>query len=332
MKHLFSLLTVLLLPLLVSAQEGLVAVLYHGDDFKTYYSSEAFKNAMVDAENGDIITLSPGTFTAATLNKAVTIRGAGIGSVDPMNNETTPQTIINGSPIYANVNPESSSGHTLNIEGIVFNGSFSIYHLSDAIISKTRFNSYVADYNNDAVIDNITFIQCIFDESIGLKSNHSCSVYNSVLKGFHSDYPKANIINSVVLIPNSYCFFDNNNLTYRNCIFVSDHDTAYMSSSIVNNCVWTGKHSENDPFLNANGNPDRNNKVIPEDEEIFIEGSFYMLNENGKGYLGSDGTEVGIYGSGLPFSTVTSYPQIKKFNISPESTTDGKLKIEFEIQ
>lgn len=48
-------------------------------------------------------------------------------------------------------------------------------------------------------------------------------------------------------------------------------------------------------------------------------------------YLGSDGTQVGIYGGNLPFDATPTNPQIKKCNVASRSTADGKLSVEIEV-
>lgn len=49
-------------------------------------------------------------------------------------------------------------------------------------------------------------------------------------------------------------------------------------------------------------------------------------------YLGTDGTEVGIYGGSLPFEARISNPQITKLNVASKSTADGKLSVDIEVK
>ena len=48
-------------------------------------------------------------------------------------------------------------------------------------------------------------------------------------------------------------------------------------------------------------------------------------------YLGSDRTEVGIYGGSLPFDPTPTNPQITKCNVASKSTADGKLSVDIEV-
>ena len=60
-------------------------------------------------------------------------------------------------------------------------------------------------------------------------------------------------------------------------------------------------------------------------------GTYNVSLETGKKYLGSDGTEVGMYGGSLPFDPTPTNPQITKCTVSPKSTADGKLSVEIEV-
>lgn len=320
MKYFALLLMNLLMPIMALAQSGLVAALYHGDNFKIYYSNEAFKKAMSDAEPGDIITLSPGTFLSPNINKAVTIRGAGIGAVDSINtNNTLPTILQDPSAIHLDVPSDASSGgYSLNIEGVIFDGPIYADNLSDAIFSKSRF--YSINQMSDSSIYNVSFIQCVFETNI---NNTDFSIHNSVCL----DGVSASMVSNSIIICQSNL---SSKATFNNCIFIATKGGSMYGNAF--NCIWFGSNPSHPFGQGVNLNPERQNKIVPDDVEIFVPGTFYQLNENGKKYLGNDGTEVGIYGSRLPFSTVTSYPQIKKFSVSPESTEEGTLQIEFEVQ
>ncbi len=71
--------------------------------------------------------------------------------------------------------------------------------------------------------------------------------------------------------------------------------------------------------------------MLPTGTQLFKEGTFYQLTDDAKKYLGSDGTEVGIYGGSLPFDPTPTNPQIVKFNVAPKTTADGKLSIDIEV-
>ena len=58
---------------------------------------------------------------------------------------------------------------------------------------------------------------------------------------------------------------------------------------------------------------------------------FYELTDEAKAtYIGSDGTQVGLYG-GMGFDLIPSTLQITKCEVSPRSTSDGKLTVSIEV-
>ena len=77
-KFIFTLLTAIIAVCNTNAQSSLVATLNHEGNISAYYGINALSEAHSAAVNGDIISLSSGSFTACNLYKAITIRGAGM--------------------------------------------------------------------------------------------------------------------------------------------------------------------------------------------------------------------------------------------------------------
>ena len=59
---------------------------------------------------------------------------------------------------------------------------------------------------------------------------------------------------------------------------------------------------------------------------------FTLTDEAAAQYLGTDGTQVGIYGGNLPYNEEISIPQITKCNVASKSTADGKLSVDIEVK
>ena len=61
------------------AQNQFVATLQHGNQFSHFYGVDALNDAYKSSVEGDIITLSSGSFRfSGDFNKGITLRGAGI--------------------------------------------------------------------------------------------------------------------------------------------------------------------------------------------------------------------------------------------------------------
>ena len=76
-KVLFSLVMVCVAISSAKAQDVLLATLQKGETTQYFYGSDAFKEAMEAAENGNTITLGAGTYNATDITKAVSIYGNG---------------------------------------------------------------------------------------------------------------------------------------------------------------------------------------------------------------------------------------------------------------
>ena len=58
---------------------------------------------------------------------------------------------------------------------------------------------------------------------------------------------------------------------------------------------------------------------------------FILKDEIATGFLGGDGTQVGIYGGMLPYSNRPTYMVLKRCNVANKSTIDGKLSVDIEV-
>ena len=47
--------------------------------------------------------------------------------------------------------------------------------------------------------------------------------------------------------------------------------------------------------------------------------------------VGSDGTEVGVYGGMIPFNLRPTFMLLKHCNVAGKSTIDGKLSVDIEL-
>lgn len=309
-----------------------LATLHHNDDFKTFYSANALKMALAEAQAGDIINLSAGTFLSCEITVPVTIRGAGIGLVDNMDNSTGLRTTITGD---LNINiPENDEGKSLSMEGIVCDNII-IDSATNPLFCKMKFTKLSAKNYQTSKFNNLTLFHCVL-ETIEGANYGTAQVYNSVItRPYIRDfnYGHLSIINSTLIefpsqmdggLSSSY-------IDYTNCVFDQSKKQEGFSGSGAKlyYCLFVG--SDKNPLDGDNLAATNHNNVMPAEKQAFIEDSFYRLTKDAASYLGNDGTQVGIYGTSMPFTVKTSYPQIKKFVVAPESSVDGKLSIDLEI-
>ena len=314
MKKLLFLLAVLLTTALASsAQTAQVATLSHEGTISTFYSANALKDAYAAAVDGDVITLSSGTFSApSNIQKNITLRGAG------MMPDADPTILFGRIELYGNP----------VIEGI-YNNVEVVISSTDARLVKCWIDHLV--FNGGT---NNTMIQCIipFFQTGGWSKKSSFSVYNCILGNpIFSQIITATFSNCI--INGGDQIFDLHNSTLKNCILISNGnstDKTFQTSNTASHCYFIGKATN--PFVNfpSKTNIAYSNLAV---DQVFNEQTTYELNTSYQSsWLGDDGTQVGAHGGMLPFDPTPTNPQITKFNVSPKTTADGMLSIDIEVK
>lgn len=338
MKKLFlSLVAAMMATTATFAQSSLLATLSHEGTISTYYGASALRDAYTAAVDGDIITLSSGSFSSINIEKALTIRGAGM-AVDET--AQTQPTVITGD---FNISIPDEATSKLTIEGIYHNHTITLTDktLKNATFLKCRLNKFTYNDYGRITVTNLTMINCKIVDRIDFEQNSSasfvnCVVCNPYINRNSSENP-ANIeyFNSVVIKGDRYRF----NLGYsqfKNCILVALSNlgsNCLESSNLAYNCVAVGFAS--DMFKNIPNTTD----VVKEYAEVFktftgtyTDNELFELTDEAKTtLLGLEGTQVGIYGGSMPFSSTPTNPQITKCNVASKSTADGKLSVDITV-
>lgn len=345
----------------------LVATLNHEGKMWAFYGKKALVDAYNFAREGDVITLSAGTFTAVNMTKNLTIRGVGMFSDIPTSNS---YTALEGSPTITIQNNDSP----IAIEGLCFLSTVSVSNGSAAkriTFSKVRFegdtkagfgrysinvdNKGVYAVFNDCIIYRCLRVfggllqNCLVEWLRNEKGNDPLSINNCVIYSL----TQYNIYQST----GSFVQYANftNTLLIGDGTLVPDWTTydAY-------NCVGFSTAADNGTFF-AGAN--ESNRMVEDREHFFKDSSaltkntdqygdltgytlawlgWYDLNANGHGlyelsdeaakiYKGNDGTVVGVWGGAYPFNITPSNPRLKKCEIVPKVGTDGKLKVTIEV-
>ena len=311
-----------------------VAILQHGEDISEFYGQNAFVDAHNAAETGDVITLSSGTFTPCDITKAITLRGAGC-VIDTVSG--TYPTIIPNS-FQMNVSNDTAF---LTVEGIFFSGTATYYYLNHPKFVKCNFeffdkyyrysvsgsmqygqfvNCKFAKFNYDGA-NNSTLINCVSNDSYGMGSLCSIIAYNSFI-GFKDNTTGASALNAY------------------NCVIDGTGWHYLEGNSVAYNCIGIFPNTNNPNGLTAFGNIQTFNCMnvfsYPEIFETFngefsFDEPFILKDEIATGFLGNDGTQVGIYGGIMPYTSRPSYMVIEHCNVANRSTIDGKLSVEIEV-
>lgn len=354
MKRLFFLFAALLCCVSSFAQMNFVATLQHNDSISHYYGQEALTQAYDAAVDGDVITLSAGTFNVywgnnqTPMQKSITIRGTG-----------------------------GVGGYTQIKKG---SGSDAIHIATRNKTMTTRFEGvYLREitriYNEDAQFEKgkIEFIKCRFDYLRASASGnpttespkvylYNCLIFSEMYFESNQCYPKYYFINCYVRNPHSVSDLGNNTsifdhcvieyynysyieaynyyLNYSNCIFArtdgSNSISQFPNTMTATNCLSIYFRSYN---FWGNVLSGTNNQYIQDIATVFktfrcgvgADETFELTDEAKTTYLGNDSTQLGMHGGIAPYNTKMQYPVVTKLMTEPRTTKDGKLTIDVQV-
>ena len=310
--------------------QSVTAILQHvvdgNETVKVYVGKEAFKNAYTDAVNGDVITLSSGSFDVpSAFQKELSVYGAGYEE-DAASG--TAVTTLNNSINIKDI--ESLSN--LHFEGLRINSTITCnIPISNMVISKCLCE-YVYLYG--ATCTDITIQQCVIKSGVQGKNNsnnitkaENLRIKNCIMGGAQTFDPSSTAqidhclltskTNPSTQNPHVYPF------VYSNCIFGKKGEYVYITGTLQS-CIVSWGYSCNNP----------NNVLDLQNAAVFTDGDWassyaadrtYTLS-NPNEWIGNDGTQIGIHG-GMGFSKVPSTPVIKNMTVTPEGK---KIKVNYE--
>ena len=329
------------------AQSSVIALLSHEGNVTTFNGATGLQKAHEAAVNGDVITLSSGTFHAVDITKGVTVRGAGM----------MPDTLMGTEPTVVSGNfnidmEEAGDDAATSFEGIHFNGDFifTIYAnnvtFNKCILSSIGYYNY-SDTNYTRTMNNVTIISSRVWDSVMVPNNG-----NAVCRNSYINYPYSHDGNS-------------SNFEFTNCV-ISTSQPEYLKTSILKNCILIDRGSSSSAgyrmpgtntvsycigfaFGNDGSKPFTNiststcwTMVKSELPNVFKTytgtydnyETFELTDSAAATYIGSDGTQVGMYGGSTPYTATPSVSglQVTKFQVAPKSDSEGRLSIDIEVK
>ena len=347
MKKLFlSLVAAIVAATATYAQSSVLATLSHDGEISTFYGGGALKDAHAAAVDGDIITLSSGTFVATNNTKNITLRGAGFVADTIVR---TYPTVINGDFNIAITNKNSE--HRLLVEGIYNSSTITVKDtLRNAAFQKCRLGKVTNSGYEKGIMQNVSFIHCYV-------TNKFQAYYNYNTVSFVNSYVDVSTLGDRS--------FPYNNFEFVNC-FVEMSYSSQVYYTIFRNCIMLGTSTDSGHFLGSTnqayncvcGTKDKSYKLtygititansmntdfgansadkiyalFKSYKGSYTEATTFELTDEAKAqYKGDDGTEVGMYGGNMPFSFSTNSPKVTKFIVGQKTTSEGKLSVDFEV-
>ena len=291
----------------------------------TYYGSNALYQAINASSSGDVINLSSGNFSTNnySIQRSLTIRG--IGHTTDSVTEMEP-TIIHGTlyfGAYASFFMEGVYLESLNVSG----------QSSNNRISKCKITTF------DSHSGNNTISNCIIDNYIETCGDAN-TLINNVILNYIQNYtycgnnPRSNVFHNCILgispALTDYLFI-NNCITFYNDTIPSQGNANYVYNTVG--------IKPNDTSAFYQDRAGHNNQTAHSFSSIFktfngtyTDGETFELQDNiANTLLGSDSTQIGIYGGSLPFNSRITDPRIRHYSVDLNSNSNNQLNVYIEL-
>lgn len=316
MRKFFFVILLFCTSAVMAQNEVLSATLQHGDKTSVFTGVDALISACNAAQEGDVITLSAGTFNLnRVLPASISIYGAGYEK-----NETlgTDVTTISNSDLWTSI-----SDGDIHLEGLYFNKTIRIYDFvgEDGNIANFSMKKCYVPGNLEfqANLSNSQISQCVVTGSIAGTNGQNVLISNCWIGGTVSGFASGN---SVVVNNSIITGFQGSASTWRNCIFTGIEQYQSYGSGLAFNCILrsdvAGWQSYGLQLTDCY-------TVVC--SEIFADGTNAAYDatrtfelQQPTVWLGTDGTEAGIRG-GNGWSKVPATPVVKNLQLEVSGNT-----------
>lgn len=303
--------------------------------------------ALAASVNGDTLYLPGGPVYASnptiTIDKSLTIIGAGHY---PDSTVATYQTIISGTvKIVTGADGGLLCGVKCNT--LWFGSSTANHNVNNYRIMRCNITGqFYPSSGGQSLSQNILISECIINSSSAWTSYYFTSVLfekNIINVDPGSYYGGSGLFNNCIFYNSYPQFFINSAFnTFNNCIIIQSLYTSVSigsSSTIINNLLVS--YIGTSPTLTYSGivnNPltkeATTSTFVNANTTSFAYTNNYHVKATSNGHnAGNDGTDVGIYGTLIPYkeSAVPFNPHISSKTIGTVTTPTGTLNVDIKV-
>lgn len=341
MKKFLSVVATAALSLFAYAQntDAPMATLQHGDQTRVWMGVDAFIKAYeAAADSADVITLSSGNFQVPNpISKSFRLYGAGCED-DPATG--TKATVLNSSLQFIPADITNEDGETVKA-GRKVNG----LHLEGVQVQSIYFNN-----NQLTPVENLTIAKCKITDRINFYHDSKNMTIRQSIIAYGIDNCNTHWGHYNLLITNSHIWslpysYSESSIHVDHCIVRTISGRVLCTNSILYNPLRSGSTSKNNIFVGTasigNGVQDSNNNwtgianagvyTAEGEDGTYAEDKTFELKYPKK-YVGTDGTEIGLYGGNYPWNKIPCTPRIMESNIDTKTSADGKLKVSIKVE
>lgn len=309
-----------------------VATLESNGTTKVFYGINALIDSYNSSANGDKIYLSTGFFnTPPSIAKGIKITGA--GHFPDSANVAKRTTILNSVQINKGADSLRLEGLHIN-GGIYYDGNFSINYVK---VIRCRLLAGVRFYSNSANAGKnyCAFKECIIPDFDFSTYGNNLEITHCIIGDDISNCNNALFDGNILLNSGGGQIFGqvNASVIKNNIVFATTPFVNCTSNNISNNIF----PSTIDFYTNSNSN---NYLGIPQ-ANIFVNQTGNAFDythdyhlKTPATFLGTDGTQVGLYGGPIPFKDkgLPFNPQVISKNVAIQTDANGKLQINFTVK
>lgn len=309
--------------------------LHSASGVQIFKGNTALALAYTAAVNTDTLYLSGGTFVPPSFfDKQLTIFGAG-HYVD--STLTTGKTFINGHVTL------QENADLFYLEGLEINGNLTFttnHSINNAKVIRCKITGntdMIGDLTN--ATNNLALIGNVFIGTVNLQNTVNVLVSNNIFQIFLFNTYGNQINNNIFLYGgyiDPYCVFTGNNNQLNNNIFLYTSGIASGSGNTYANNLFvmsSPSYGTTPTVLNSHVNIPQASIFVDQTGVAFNYDHNYHLQAPAT-YLGTDGSEVGIYGGIFPYKegAVPTNPHIQTKNISAQTNASGELNVNISVE
>ncbi len=322
--------------------------LHHEGEINLY---ESFGEVITNSVDNDTIYVPGGGFSigTVTIDKKLTIFG--VGYYPDSCKATSISNLIGNLRICTGADGGMVTG--LNITGYVtFGTSTSNQTINNYTIKRCRITSYLyLSYNGSANTEstNIKIYESVVNGVIYGGYANSVDVAHCIFGSYVNNFSGAVFRNCIMLFYYSYnshykVFNSVSNCAFENNIIL-DYN-PFNALDIANN-VWNNNLFQYNVTFPVNGNDGENNIVGQAISTIFVNADVSTSSSSSYSYTtsydytlaeeclgknaGTDGTDMGVFGTEYPLKYVPQNPHINFKSINNKIDDSGILNIEVQV-
>lgn len=290
-KTLLALVCLMMASVSMFAESAAVCLLQHGGSVQLF-DTDKIANAIKAAVDGDTLYLTAGSFSSFTIDKKITVRGAGQETkitgnitISISGTPTLTQTVLEGLNLISNSSVTLSTAMKgVKIKQCSMSNLIVNANNSDVIIDRCNISNelrYSSSIKSMTVLNSYARIGITDVSPEDIITFVNCNVYM-----YDPSYCGGTFINSAIQNYRSYSI---SNCSFTNCLF--RWDASFNSSTTALHCYY--------------------DKNCSWDAATFEE----------LGYLGNDGKVVGYMGGSSPYTLELSVPKVTESEISLDPST-----------